>query len=160
MSDTDSRPTAVSVAFWLLLIGAVMLLLGGLLTLTVSFGTLRQAAPVSVSDEAIHDILRLYRGIGVVFAAAGAGLGMLVIRVGRGDPRSRRAAVALGLAIVVVVGIAAVLGGTHILVLLSLLPIIAGALLLSRPAVAAWFGGRNQLTDPLPGRSDPGGGDV
>lgn len=147
MTSTD-RPTAVSVAFWLMLAGAAMLLFGGLLTATVSFGTLRQAAPASVSDQSVRDILRLYRGIGIVFTVAGAGLAMLVVRVGRGDPRSRRAAVALGLALVVVVGIAAVVGGTHVLVLLGLLPIIVGALLLSRPAVVAWFGSVDRLADP------------
>ena len=157
MTATGSRPSAVSVAFWLMLTGAVMLFLGGLLTLTVSFGTLRQAAPVSVSDESIHSVLRLYRGLGIMFAVAGAGLAVLVFGVGKGDPRSRRAAVGLGLALVVVVGIAAVLGGTSVLVLLGLLPIIIGALMLSRPAVVSWFGGIDGHSDPSP--NGPAAGD-
>ena len=44
----------------------------------------------------------------------------------------------LGLTIVVLVGMAAVFAGTHILALLSLVPIVAGALLLSRPSVVEW----------------------
>jgi hypothetical protein len=48
---------------------------------------------------------------------------------------------ALSLAIVVLVAVAAVLSGTHILALLSILPIIVGTLLLSRPAVVEWYAG-------------------
>jgi hypothetical protein len=57
------------------------------------------------------------------------------------DLRSRRAAMALGLAIVVLVAVAAVFSGTHILALLSLIPIVIGTLLLSRPAVVEWYAG-------------------
>jgi hypothetical protein len=47
----------------------------------------------------------------------------------------------LGLTIVVLVGLAAVFAGTHILALLSLLPIVVGTLLLNRPNVVEWYAG-------------------
>ena len=47
----------------------------------------------------------------------------------------------LALVTVVLVGLVAVFAGIHILALLGLLPIIAGALLLTRPAAAEWFAG-------------------
>lgn len=81
------------------------------------------------------------RGVGILFAVAGAGLAGLAVRARRRDPRSRRAAMALGLAITVVVAVAAVFAGTHILALLSLVPIIVGTLLLGRPPVVEWYAG-------------------
>ena len=57
------------------------------------------------------------------------------------DLRLRRAIMTLGLTIVVLVGLASVFAGTHILALLSLLPIIVGTLLLGRPAVVEWYAG-------------------
>jgi hypothetical protein len=126
MTTTEPRPRAVDVAFWLLVVGAVLLLAGGMLAATLSYDTLRSAALPTVSDQTIRDYLRFHRGA-------------LVVRTRAGDPRFRRATMGLGLAIVVLVGVVAVFFGTHIFALLSLLPIIVGTLLLSRPPVAKWF---------------------
>lgn len=141
MSDTDSRPAAVTAAFWALMVGAVLLMAGGLMAATVGFDALREAAPPTVSDEAVRNYARLYRGAGALFSVAAAGLAVLAVRSRERDPRYRRAAMSLGLAIVVLVGLAAVFAGTHILALLSLLPIVVGALLLSRPSVSEWYAG-------------------
>lgn len=146
MTPTEPRPRAVDVAFWLLVVGAVLLLAGGMLAATLGFDTLRSAAGSSVSDQTIRDYLRFHRGAGVVCALAAVALAVLVVRTRAGDPRFRRATMGLGLAIIVLVGVIAVFFGTHIFALLSLLPIIVGTLLLSRPPVAQWFNAEPDAT--------------
>ena len=141
MSETESRPSAVTTACWLLVVGGVLLIAGGLLATLVSFDSLRQAAPITVTDEALHDYARLYRGAGILFGIAGVALVWFAGRARSRDLRARRAAMALGLSIVVLVAVAAVFSGTHILALLSLLPIVVGTLLLSRPTVLDWYAG-------------------
>ena len=133
------RPRSIDVAFWLLLVGAVLLVLGGLLAATLSFDTVRQMAAPSVSDDTIRRTLTFHRGAGVFCVLAGAALGFVTGRTRGGDTRFRRATIALSLVIVVLVALLAVFAGTHVLSLLALLPIIAGALLLGRPATAEWF---------------------
>jgi hypothetical protein len=121
MTATSPRPQALNVAFWLLLVGAVLLMGGGLIAATASI-------PV------------LYRGAGIVCVVAGALIAFLAGRVRKdGDPRFRRATLALALVVVVLVSLTAALGVVHILALLSVLPLIVGAMLLSRPVVASWF---------------------
>ncbi|MCW1958129.1 MAG: hypothetical protein KIH64_006205 [Mycobacterium sp.] len=141
MTQIEPRPSAVTAACWLLVVGAVLLISGGLLAGLVSFDSLRQAAPLTVTDEALNDYARLYRGAGMLFAVAGVALVWFAAQARRRDLRARRAAMALGLAIVVLVALAAVFSGTHILALLSLLPIVVGTLLLSRPTVLDWYAG-------------------
>ncbi len=141
MTDTESRPSAVSAACLLLVIGAVLLIAGGMLATLVGFDSLRQAAPPTVTDEALHDYARLYRGAGVLFGLAGAALAWFAARARTRDLRARRAAMALGLSIVVLVALAALFSGTHILVLLGTVPILVGILLLGRPAVLDWYAG-------------------
>jgi uncharacterized membrane protein YidH (DUF202 family) len=141
MTAPRPRPGAVTAAFWLLLVGAVLLLTGGLLAATVGFETLRQAAGPSVSDQSIRDYLRLYRGAGILFSLAAVALAIFAIKARNRDQRSRRATMSLGLAVVVLAAIAAVFAGTHVLALLSMVPIIIGTLLLGRPAAADWFSG-------------------
>ena len=136
---SDARPVVVSVATWLLLLGAAMLIAGGVATATVGFDTLRRVAPSSVSDASVRSYLTLYRGTGVLFAATGLGLAFLAVRTRNRDARFRRAVLGLALAIVVLAGGAAVFSGAHILALLSLLPIIVGVLLLNRHDAIAWF---------------------
>lgn len=136
------RPSAVMVAFWLLIAGAVLLMLGGLLTATTGFDTVRQNVPASVSDESLHSYLRFYRGVGVLFFLAAISLAALAVRTRDGDPRFRRAAMALGLSLVVLVAIVdVVFGRSFVFALLSLLPIIAGVMVLNRPAVTDWYAG-------------------
>jgi peptidoglycan/LPS O-acetylase OafA/YrhL len=95
-----------------------MLIVGGLIAASV-------ALPV------------VYRGAGVVTALAGAGLAFLAGRSRSGDSRYRRAAVALSLAIVVLVAVVAVIGRVHMLTLLAVFPLIAGAVLITRPAASS-----------------------
>jgi hypothetical protein len=138
-SPAPSRPRIVEYAFWLLVVGAVLLIGGGLLAVTLSFDSVRAAAPSSISDQNLNSYLQLHRGAGVGCVLVGAGLGFLAGRARSGDPRFRRATIGLAVAVVVVVGAMAVFVGIHVLALLSLLPIIVGMLLLTRPAATAWF---------------------
>lgn len=144
---TGSRPREITTALWLVGVGAVLLLAGGLVTASVSFDTLRQVAPPSVTDESVRASLWLYRGAGILFAAAGAGLLWLTLRTRRRDPRFRRATVSLALVIVVLVAVAAVFAGAHILAVVSALPIIAGTLFLGRSSTVAWFAGEEPFDD-------------
>lgn len=141
MSPPASRPTALTAAFWLLVAGAALLMAGGLMAATVSFDALRQAAPPTVSDDALRNYARLYRGAGALFSVAAAALAVFALRARDRDRRFRRAVMTLGLTIVVIVALAAVFAGTHILALLSLVPIVVGTLMLSRPNVVDWYAG-------------------
>ena len=135
MTASDSRPAAVTTAFWLLVLGAVLLMAGGLMSATLGFDTLRRSAPQTVTDETVQNYLRLYRGAGVLLALAGAALAAFAARARDGDTRFRQSATGLSLAIVILVSLAAGFGlRIHILALLSLLPIIAGTLTLNRRA--------------------------
>ena len=136
MTASQPRTGVPTAAFWLLVVGAALLMFGGVMAVTVGFDALRHAAPETVSDQSVRNYLRLYRGTGVLFALAAAALAVFVVRARDGDPRFRRATSGLALAIVVLVGVAAVFAGTHILALLSLLPIIAGTLMMNRRAVS------------------------
>jgi hypothetical protein len=82
----------------------------------------------------------VFRGAGVITALAGAGLAFLAGRSRTGDTRFRRAALALALTIVVLVALCAVFGVVHVLTLVGLIPLIAGTVLMTRPAASAWAG--------------------
>jgi hypothetical protein len=116
MTAPQPRPRVVTAAFWCWVVAAVLLIVGGLITASVS------ALPV------------VYRGGGVVTVLAGVGMAFLAGRTRSGDTRYRRAGIALSLVIVVLVAIVAVLGGAvHVLTLLGVLPLIAGTVLITRP---------------------------
>jgi peptidoglycan/LPS O-acetylase OafA/YrhL len=119
MTAPQSRPRVVTAAFWCWVAAALMLMVGGLIAASVS------ALPM------------VYRGGGIITALAGAGMAYLAGRSRNEDTRYRRAAIALALVIVVLVAIAAVLGGAvHVLTLLAVLPLIAGTVLMTRPAAS------------------------
>jgi peptidoglycan/LPS O-acetylase OafA/YrhL len=119
MTAPQSRPRVVTAAFWCWVAAALMLMVGGMIAASVS------ALPM------------VYRGGGIITALAGAGMAFLAGRSRSGDTRYRRAAIALSLVIVVLVAIAAVLGGAvHVLTLLAVLPLIAGTVLMTRPAAS------------------------
>ena len=138
MTASEARTGASRAPFWLLVVGATLLISGGLMAVTVGFDALRHAAPPTVSDQSVRNYLRLYRGAGVLLVVAGAALAAFAVRARDGDVRFRRAATSMALAIVVLVSLAAGFGlRIHILALLSLLPIIAGTLMMNRRAVVA-----------------------
>lgn len=135
-----SRPRVVDVAFWLLAVGAVVLIGGGLLAATVSFDSARGAIDSAVSDEQVRQYLLLYRGMGIGSVLSGAGLAFLAGRTRGGDARFRRATVGLGLAITVILAVLAfVFRIAQPITLAAVLPIMAGVVLLTRLASSAWF---------------------
>ncbi len=119
MTAPQPRPRVVTAAFWCWVIATVLLIVGGLLA-------------------ASYALPAVFRGAGVITALAGAGMAYLAGRSRRGDTRFRRAAVALSLSIVVLVALVAVIGVVHILTLLAVIPLIAGTVLMTRPAAASW----------------------
>lgn len=136
-TSRSERPQIVDVAFWLLLIGAALLIGTGLLVATVSFDLLREVAPDTMTDDQLRSYLMFRRGAGVLYALAGAGLAFLTGRL-RGRPvQYRRATVALGLVTVAVVAALTVIVGTGVVPLIALVPVFAGALLLTRPAAVS-----------------------
>lgn len=139
-SPTPSRPRVVEIGFWVLIAGAVLLIVGGLLAATVTYETARSAIDPEVSNERLRSYLTFYRGIGIGSVLAGGGLAFLAGRTRRGDARFRRATVGLALAIaVVLVVLAAGVGVGQPVILLSLVPIAAGTIMLTRRSANAWF---------------------
>ncbi|WP_193044470.1 hypothetical protein [Mycolicibacterium baixiangningiae] len=139
-SPIPSRPRVVEIAFWALVAGAVLLIVGGLLAATVTFETARSAMDPEVTNEKVRDYLTVYRGMGIGAVLAGAGLAFVAGRARRGDAKFRRATVALALAIaVVLVMLAAGAGVGQPMTLLALLPIVVGTVLLTRRSAAGWF---------------------
>ena len=117
MTAPQSRPRVVTAAFWCWLVASILLIVGGLLAASVGLPT-------------------VFRGAGVITAFAGAGLAFLAGRSRTGDTRFRRAALALALTIVVLVALCAVFGVVHVLTLLAVIPLIAGTVLMARPAAS------------------------
>lgn len=137
--ESRPRPRALTIAVWLLIAGSVLLLAGGLLALTFGFDALRQVTPATISDAQLRQLLAFRRGAGAICVVAGLGLAYLTGKTRNGDVRFRRATIGLGLALIVLVGILQVGVNIGLVALVSLLPIIAGTLLLTRPVVASWF---------------------
>lgn len=147
MTAPQSRPGAVTAAFWLLVVGGVLVMFGGLMTATVTFNYLRQIQPPSISDQSVRDLIWLYRGPGILFTTAAAVLVFFTGRARNGDDRSRRAAIALAFTIVLLIsiGVGFQVVALAVPMLFGLIPIIAGALLLGRPASVDWFTGRTDI---------------
>jgi peptidoglycan/LPS O-acetylase OafA/YrhL len=93
-----------------------MLMVGGLIAATVNL-----------------NLPTAYRGAAILTILAGGGMALLAGKSRGGDVRFRRAAVALSLTIVVLVGLMAAFGVVHIITLLAIFPLIAGAVLMTRP---------------------------
>jgi hypothetical protein len=120
MTAPQSRPRVVTAAFWCWVAASVLLIVGGLIAASVS------------------QLLVVYRGAGVLTVVAGVGMAFLAGRARTGDTRYRRAAIALSLVIVVLVAIVSVLGGAiHVLTLLAVFPLVAGTVLITRPAASS-----------------------
>lgn len=118
MTAPQSRPRVVTAAFWCWVAASFLLMLGGLIAASLT-------APA------------LFRGAGVIFVLAAAGLAFLTGRSRSGDFRFRRAAVSLALTLVVLLALAALFGLANGLTLLAVIPLIAGAILMTRPAAAS-----------------------
>jgi hypothetical protein len=118
MTAPQSRPRVVTAAFWCWIAASFLLVLGGLIAASLN-------VPV------------VFRGAGVIFALAGAALAFLAGRSRSGDTRFRRAALALALALVVLIALAALFQLTNGITLLAVFPLVAGTVLITRPAASA-----------------------
>jgi hypothetical protein len=118
MTAPHPRPRVVTAAFWCWVVASLLLIAGGMIAASV-------ALPM------------VYRGAGVIIALGGAGMAYLAGRSRRGDTRFRRAAVTLSLTLVVLVAVVAVLGVVHVLTLVAVIPLIAGTVLMTRPAASS-----------------------
>ena len=118
MTAPQPRPRVVTAAFWCWVAASLLLLLGGLIAASLNM-------PV------------VFRGAGVIFAIAGAALAFLAGRARGGDTRFRRAALALSMAIVVLIALAGVLQLANGITLLAVFPLVAGTVLITRPAATA-----------------------
>jgi peptidoglycan/LPS O-acetylase OafA/YrhL len=118
MTAPQSRPRVVTAAFWCWVAAAFLLMLGGLI-----------AASLNVPA--------VFRGAGVVFLLAGGGMAFLAGRSRSGDTRFRRAAVALALTLIMLIALAALFRLANGITLLAVLPLIAGTVLITRPAAAS-----------------------
>ena len=138
---TVQRPRIVNVAFWLVLVGAVLLLAGGLLGVSTAFSTPRAAFGDQYADGDVRNILVLHGGIGVLCLAVGFALSFLAGRARHGDARFRRALVWLAVAIVVLIFLLALLApfSIELPALFGVVPVALGATLFMRPGAQDWF---------------------
>jgi hypothetical protein len=121
MTAPQSRPRAVTAAFWCWLIGSLLLVLFGLL--------------LALSR---HNVPTFVRGAGVLFVLSGLALAYLTGRIRAGHAGFRRAAVGLAFALVVLLAVFSLMGGGLIWILIMILSIV-GAVLVMRPSAQDWF---------------------
>lgn len=117
MTAPPDRPRPVTIAFFLWLVAAILLVLLGLLL---------------VSSR--YEVPGVVRGLGAVWIAVGLALGWLAGKARSGDPRYRRAAIALTLTASVLLVL--FIGPLTVAIVI---PAVAGAILAQRPAANAWF---------------------
>ena len=134
------RPRVVDLSFWCFMVGAVIMIVGGLMALTTTYEVARAAIPDTVSDEDVRNYLTIYRGTGIGSVLAAGALAFLAGRARRGDARFRLATLALAFATLVVLGLLALgIGVAQPLILLGLLPVVIGALLAVQPSARQWY---------------------
>lgn len=142
------RPSSVSVAYWLWMFAAVVLVFSGLLIATTSGDVLRtRLVDLGTNADSIDGLIRLIRGIGVVSLLVGVVVGFLSGAVKAGDARYRRALVTLS-GIFAVLQIATVLLGlspTYLLLVPILL--ITASVVVYRQAAAPWFSNPQESDD-------------
>lgn len=136
------RPRAVTIAYTLWLVAAVLLILVALLTLTVPVDQLRTSlAGQGATASEIDSYLSMIRVVGVVSGLLGLVLGFLAGPVRAGHARLRRVLVIVSL--VVALLLAAVV---FVLVLFQellavALVLVVACVLVYRPSAREWFAG-------------------
>lgn len=125
-SPSAARPRAVRIAYWCWMVGAVLLIVGGLASAMLG-------SPLPL----------IYRGAGVIVVLAGVGMAYVAGRTRTADPRFQRTGVALSMAIVLVVAVASVVQLVDRLAAIALLPLIAGTVTIRSATAQAWFDGED-----------------
>lgn len=129
-----SRPRVVDLAFWCVIVGAVIMIVGGLMASTAAF----DAERLQIANADAY--LAIVRGTGIGSVLVGGILAFLAGKARRGDARFHLATLALAVAaIVVVVIIAGLIGAVHLFILASLFPLLIGVLLFVQPSARQWF---------------------
>ncbi|MGW0161961.1 hypothetical protein ACWDUN_21885 [Mycobacterium sp. NPDC003323] len=138
---SPARPAIVNIAFWLVLVGAVLLLLGGLMGLSSAVSGPTDRAAESLPADRAQDGRLLLGGMSALWAVSGMALSFLVGRARAGDLRFRRATVSLAVAVAVLVFLFVLLAPTLIAwpTVLGVVPMAIGATLFMRPAASDWF---------------------
>ena len=136
-----ARPTIVNIAFWLVLVGAVLLLSGGLLGLSVAISAEDGVFGANTPPDTVQTMRTLLGGLSVLWALVGMALSFLSGRTRNGDLRFRRVVVWMAVAVVVMVFLLTFLAPFTITlpVLFGVVPLAIGATLYMRPASSDWF---------------------
>lgn len=142
MTSSQNRPKVVDAATWSMFVGAIMLIAGGALAAAVDGDAIRSAAVGVLAPDQAETLVLAHRIGGVLVVAAGLGIGFLSAQARRGDERYRRSGVVLSVSTVFAVLVITVFLGSHLLTILGMLPVIVGALMLTRPSARAWFAER------------------
>lgn len=136
-----ARPTVVNIGFWLVLVGAVLLLAGGLLGVSVAISSEDTVFGKNVSADSVQSLRFLLGGMSVLWLGAGLALSFLVGRARNGDLRFRRATVGMAIAVVVMIFLLTLLAPFTVTLptLFGVVPVAIGATLFMRPAASDWF---------------------
>ncbi|MDV7196290.1 hypothetical protein R4172_01785 [Rhodococcus kroppenstedtii] len=137
------RPTLVTVALVAWIVGAVAVLLLGLLSLTFPVTTLREQIVDGGGTASDADgLVTVLRTVGVLFVVIGAAVGFLA------GPTCRRGEVGFRRALMVLSALAALFLLGSVLIGFAVVPLLAtvgaltflvASLLVYRPGAAAWF---------------------
>lgn len=140
MSERESRPRTVEVAYWLWLACAALLVLVGLLSLTASGDAVReQLIAGGVDPGDVDALVTLLRGSGGLAAAVGLGIGFLAGPVRAGHAGFRRAAVTLSGVYAAIQVLSVAVGVGQVPTLLIAVGMVVAAVLVYLPSGRDWF---------------------
>jgi uncharacterized membrane protein HdeD (DUF308 family) len=152
MTARNARPGVVEAAYWSWVVAGALLIVGGFVTLTASFNSLRAVAAKTISDEEIRQVVNFDRAAGSVWVVAGAAVAYYAFRVRKGDMRSRRVALIFSIVLAVLLAVFA-LSSTGMIWLAIIVLLITAATLVMRPAARKWC----DTAQPPPGSESAGG---
>ncbi|QBJ95720.1 hypothetical protein ERC79_06870 [Rhodococcus sp. ABRD24] len=135
MSERSPRP--VSVAYWIWVLCAALMVLFGLLAVTTSADAIRGRMPGS---SGVDTFMWLLRGTGAAWLVFGLALGFLAAPVRAGDPRLRTVTVALSGVFALAAIAAAVIGVVSPLLLAVPILLLVASVLVYREGAREWFG--------------------
>ncbi len=138
---SPARPTIVNIAFWLVLVGAVLLLSGWLLGISVAVSAEDAVFGKNVSPDSVQNLRILLGGLSVLWVLVGMALSFLVGRARNGDLRFRRSVVVMAVAVAVMVFLLTLLAPFTVTLptLFGVVPVVIGATLFMRPAASDWY---------------------
>ena len=138
---SPARPAIVNIAFWLVLAGAVLLLVGGLLGLSITVSSPDSTFGADLPGDVVRSSRILLGGMSVIWLIAGIALSFLAGRARNGDLRFRRSMVWMSVAVVVMVFLLTLLAPKALTLpaLFGVVPVAIGATLFMRPAASDWF---------------------